>query len=79
MLRQPRTGLTALTLWVLGQAFWLQQGYQLEFLGHSTFSPGLGLASLIFFAINIWILGIIISDTRTTAPSANVSVVKKNL
>lgn len=63
MLERPRLGLTALGLWVAGQAIWLQQGYQLEFLGKSVF-PGLWLASLIFFAINIWILGIIVADVR---------------
>ncbi|PTB68789.1 glycosyltransferase family 50 protein [Trichoderma citrinoviride] len=62
MLRVPRRGITALLLWVLGQAAWLQQGYELEFLGVSTFFPGLWLASLAFFLINCWILGIIISD-----------------
>ncbi|KAL7791277.1 glycosyltransferase family 50 protein [Trichoderma ceciliae] len=62
MLRVPRRGITALLLWVLGQAAWLQQGYQLEFLGNSTFFPGMWLASLAFFLINCWILGIIISD-----------------
>lgn len=61
----PRLGLTALVLWILGQALWLQQGYQLEFLGHSTFFPGLWLASLIFFEINCWILGIIVQDVLT--------------
>lgn len=44
------------------QALWLQQAYQLEFLGKSTFVPGLWLASIVFFLINIWILGIIITD-----------------
>ncbi|UKZ75326.1 GPI mannosyltransferase 1 [Trichoderma virens FT-333] len=62
MLRVPRLGITALLLWVLGQAAWLQQGYQLEFLGDSTFFPGMWLASLAFFLINCWILGIVISD-----------------
>lgn len=62
LLGRPRLGLAALALWILGQAAWLQQGYQLEFLGLSTFFPGLWLASLAFFLINCWILGIIISD-----------------
>ncbi|KAM0255098.1 hypothetical protein ACHAQJ_006102 [Trichoderma viride] len=67
MLRVPRRGITALLLWVLGQAAWLQQGYQLEFLGVSTFFPGMWLASLAFFLINCWILGIIISDGAETS------------
>src|SRR6201999_4395916 len=40
LLRRPSLGIAALSLWVLGQAAWLQQGYQLEFLGNSTFVPG---------------------------------------
>jgi GPI mannosyltransferase 1 subunit M len=62
LLRNPRLGGAALSLWVLGQAAWLQQGYNLEFLGQSTFFPGLWLASLVFFLVNCWILGIIIGD-----------------
>ncbi|KIW98826.1 uncharacterized protein Z519_00489 [Cladophialophora bantiana CBS 173.52] len=62
LLARPSLGVTALVLWVLGQAVWLQQGYQLEFLGKSTFVPGLFAASLAFFAINCWILGIVVGD-----------------
>ncbi|KAJ6789620.1 hypothetical protein PWT90_10894 [Aphanocladium album] len=68
LLRKPRLGITALLLWVVGQGAWLQQGYELEFLGHSTFVPGLWLASLAFFLINCWILGIIISDGAQGPP-----------
>ena len=49
-------------LWVLGQVVWLQQGYELEFLGKSTFVPGLWLAGIVFFCVNCWILGIIVKD-----------------
>ncbi|KAF1737819.1 GPI mannosyltransferase 1 [Beauveria bassiana] len=62
LLRNPRLGISALLLWVVAQGAWLQQGYELEFLGRSTFVPGLWLASLAFFLVNCWILGIIISD-----------------
>ncbi|KAL2018729.1 hypothetical protein VTK56DRAFT_435 [Thermocarpiscus australiensis] len=61
-LRDKRLGIAALALWVAAQGAWLQQGYELEFLGRSAFLPGLWLASLGFFLVNCWILGIIISD-----------------
>jgi GPI mannosyltransferase 1 subunit M len=61
-LAQKSRGLTAICLWVSTQAYWLQQGFQLEFLGKSTFVPGLWIASLLFFLTNAWILNIIISD-----------------
>lgn len=60
---KPRLGWIALAAWILGQAFWLQQGYQLEFLGRSSFL-GLWLSSYSFFAINVWLLGIIVFDIR---------------
>ncbi|MCJ1301557.1 GPI mannosyltransferase 1 [Hypocenomyce scalaris] len=62
LLSKPRLGLTAAGAWIGTQALWLQQGYQLEFLGRSTFVPGLWLSSLLFFITNIWVLGIIIDD-----------------
>ncbi|KAJ4165153.1 hypothetical protein LMH87_006799 [Akanthomyces muscarius] len=62
LLRKPKLGISALLLWVVAQGAWLQQGYELEFLGKSTFVPGLWLTSLGFFFVNCWILGIIISD-----------------
>jgi len=75
MLQRPRLGIAALLLWVLGQAAWLQQGYELEFLGISTFVPGLWLASIGFFLINCWILGVIVADVgqpqRTVAPNVD--------
>ncbi|KAL5333892.1 PIG-M-domain-containing protein [Aspergillus crustosus] len=62
LLKSPRLGITVAALWVVGQALWLQQGYYLEFLGVSSFVPGLFLSSLGFFAVNAWILGIIVED-----------------
>lgn len=81
LLAQPRLGVTALALWVMGQAAWLQQGYQLEFMGRSTFVPGLFAASLAFFVVNCWILGIIVADANSikvgipseTSPSKSLS------
>ncbi|KAJ5810708.1 uncharacterized protein N7503_002926 [Penicillium pulvis] len=61
-IRKPALGISAALLWVIAQALWLQQAYNLEFLGLSTFVPGLFLASLFFFAVNVWILSIIVGD-----------------
>lgn len=68
LLRKPSLGITALALWIISQGAWLQQGYQLEFLGVSTFFPGLWLSSIGFFLVNCWILGIIISDGANASP-----------
>jgi phosphatidylinositol glycan class M len=62
LLARKYLGLTAAFLWVATQALWLQQGFQLEFLGKSTFVPGLWLAGTLFFLTNTWVLGIIVSD-----------------
>ncbi|KAI1500150.1 GPI mannosyltransferase-like protein 1 [Biscogniauxia marginata] len=62
LLRRPALGAAALALWVAAQGLWLQQGYELEFLGRSTFVPGLWASSLAFFLVNCWILGIIVED-----------------
>ncbi|PWY78049.1 GPI mannosyltransferase 1 [Aspergillus sclerotioniger CBS 115572] len=67
MLRNPRFGGLVAALWVVGQALWLQQGYNLEFLGLSSFVPGLFLASIGFFAVNVWILGVIVDDVGSSA------------
>lgn len=53
-------GLAMIALWAGGQALWIRQGYLLEFLGVSTFYPGLFVATLIFFSVNCLILGIFI-------------------
>ncbi|OQV08996.1 hypothetical protein CLAIMM_13186 [Cladophialophora immunda] len=73
LLARPSLGLTALALWVLGQAIWLQQGYQLEFLGRSSFVPGLFAASLAFFGINCWILGLVVGDVVDRSPSSTAT------
>lgn len=74
LITRPKLGVTALVLWVLGQAAWLQQGYQLEFLGRSTFVPGLFAAGLGFFLVNCWILGLVISDVLTEDRQPDVAV-----
>lgn len=63
-LKRPRTRFAALSFWIAGQAVWLQQGYELEFLGRSTFVPGLWLASIMFFLTNCWILSVILHDIK---------------
>ena len=65
-LRNKPLGVTALVLWIVSQALWLQQGFELEFMGRSTFLPGLWLASLLFFLVNCWILSVIIGDVAAT-------------
>jgi phosphatidylinositol glycan class M len=77
LLQSRRIGLAALAFWIAGQAAWLQQGFQLEFNGHSTFVPGLWLSSIVFFLVNVGILGVIIYDTRTRATGRRVE--KKKL
>jgi len=64
LLQSAPIGITALVFWIIGQVAWLQQGFQLEFNGLSTFLPGLWYSSLFFFLVNAGILGIIIHDTK---------------
>jgi phosphatidylinositol glycan class M len=76
LLQSPKIGISALVLWILGQFAWLQQGFQLEFNGHSTFVPGLWASGIMFFLVNVGILGIIIYDTKQKTRSI-VGVGKK--
>ena len=69
-LRNKPLGIAALVLWIASQALWLQQGYELEFMGRSTFLPGLWLASLLFFLVNCWILSVIIGDVAATSKAS---------
>ncbi|KAF6816335.1 FHA domain-containing protein [Colletotrichum musicola] len=66
-LKNPRLGVAALVLWIVSQAAWLQQGFRLEFLGYSTFFPGLFASSVGFFLVNCWILGVIVGDGAEAA------------
>ncbi|KAF1941567.1 hypothetical protein EJ02DRAFT_201758 [Clathrospora elynae] len=65
LLQSPSIGITAIIFWIVGQVAWLQQGFQLEFNGYSTFVPGLWASSILFFLVNAGILGVIIHDTKT--------------
>ncbi|OQE74655.1 hypothetical protein PENNAL_c0075G10538 [Penicillium nalgiovense] len=73
LIRKPTLGISAAILWIAGQALWLHQGYNLEFLGLSSFVPGLFLAGLFFFAVNVWILGIIVRDGGNGAGEVSVA------
>ncbi|MCJ1471967.1 GPI mannosyltransferase 1 [Lambiella insularis] len=68
LVSRPRLGLAAAALWIGAQGLWLWQGYELEFLGHSTFVPGLWGSGLLFYVVNMWILGIIVGDIGKAAP-----------
>jgi phosphatidylinositol glycan class M len=68
LVKKPLLGLLALAAWVLGQAYWLYEGYKLEFLGQQAFVPGLFYAGLVFFAANCWILGLLIDDISSMRP-----------
>ncbi|KAJ5706483.1 hypothetical protein N7536_002172 [Penicillium majusculum] len=74
LIRKPTLGISAAILWIAGQALWLHQGYNLEFLGLSSFVPGLFLAGLFFFAVNVWILGIIVRDGGEGAGEITVAL-----
>ncbi|KAL3427462.1 GPI mannosyltransferase (FHA domain-containing protein) [Phlyctema vagabunda] len=77
LLRNRALGLTAAALWIATQGLWLQQGFQLEFLGQSTFVPGLWCASLLFFLVNTWILGIIVTDVGSSPTTGKDAVAVK--
>jgi phosphatidylinositol glycan class M len=79
LLHSAYIGITALVLWIVGQVAWLQQGFQLEFNGYSTFVPGLWASSILFFLVNAGILGVIIRDTRREHVDNNVTREKKRL
>ena len=56
-------GLFVLGFWVAGQALWLSFAYRLEFLGENTFLE-LFVSSIVFFAINTWVLSCFIKYHR---------------
>lgn len=75
-LKNPALGMSALALWVVTQGAWLQQGFQLEFNGISTFFPGLWASTVGFFLVNCWILGIMISDGAQAVPLPQAKAAK---
>ncbi|KAI4653899.1 hypothetical protein J4E93_001667 [Alternaria ventricosa] len=77
LLHSAPIGITALLLWIVGQVAWLQQGFQLEFNGRSTFVPGLWASSILFFLVNAGILGVIIYDTEHKKPEGKAAPEKK--
>ena len=79
LLQSTPIGITALIAWIVGQVAWLQQGFQLEFNGHSTFVPGLWASSVLFFLVNAGILSIIIRDTKQKDVDNEVVLEKKRL
>lgn len=64
LVQNPALGLTVAGAWTGSQGLWLYLGWRLEFLGESTFVPGLWVAGLLFFEVNCWILGVMVKDIR---------------
>lgn len=62
LVQRPWLGAAVGVGWVGAQGLWLWEGWKLEYLGQSRFTPGLWLAGLGFMAVNCWILGIMIGD-----------------
>lgn len=58
-------GIQCLILWILSQALWLMNAYNLEFLGKSTFYPQLFFSAGFFFLSNVYILGVFIDDLKS--------------
>ena len=55
-------GFVMIGAWVLTQALWLNNAYNLEFLGVLNFDSGLVYSSVLFFLTNCWILSEIIGS-----------------
>jgi phosphatidylinositol glycan class M len=80
LLKNPALGLATLVAWVAGQAYWLAEGYKLEFLGEQRFVPGLWMAGVVFFGVNCWILGVLIEDVGSrTGNAKNLGSGKKKV
>lgn len=57
-----KEAILALTAWIFAQVLWLYNAYKLEFYGFNTLLNGLFLADIVFFGVNIWILGQMLAD-----------------
>lgn len=74
-LQYPGKGILALVSWILAQVYvnvwqllthqaaWLYYGYRLEILGDNVFFPQLWSAGMAFFAVNVGILGNVLSSS----------------
>ena len=71
-LQSTSKGVVALSSWIIAQvrklvrwsdsqAAWLYYGYRLEILGENVFFPQLWGAGMAFFAVNVGILGCVLS------------------
>lgn len=76
MLKNSRLGLTALGAWIAGQAMWLGFGFRLEFLGKSAWL-GLWSSSALFFAVNCWLIGVVVSDAGSMIQAKSIDVTSK--
>lgn len=55
------SGARALSAWIVAQGVWLYYAYGFEMLGKNTFVQ-MWLATLLFFSVNVYILGKIVTD-----------------
>ncbi|ODV95805.1 hypothetical protein PACTADRAFT_41132 [Pachysolen tannophilus NRRL Y-2460] len=67
-----------LALWILTQGIWLSFAYKLEFLGISTFYPGLFFSSCSFFIANVLLIGDCIDHIRSKDLHITPDSEKKN-
>ncbi|CDR36764.1 CYFA0S01e04258g1_1 [Cyberlindnera fabianii] len=59
---QKVKGIVCLLQWIISQGSWLYFAYNLEFLGKSTFFPGLLGSASFFFLSNVFLTGVFMED-----------------